>query len=160
MTRIEIRSDAQVVRRVFIHGTGVVIVALDHGMTLAGAGKEQGAHHPAIGDHTIIGGSVGKHHPGQETPYRSPVPRGCGMCLTHPRSLAFRAAPFSRMAGACWLIPSWTMILDAIFTMLHCGQVNRSCTAPTAMGSLDYAVCGSEIRQRYNTVRGRRGAPL
>jgi serine acetyltransferase len=46
---IEIRSDAQVVRGLFIHGTGVVIeetatmeddVALDHGMTLAGAGRE------------------------------------------------------------------------------------------------------------------------
>jgi serine acetyltransferase len=49
MMGIELRSDAQVVRGLFIHGTGVVIeetaimeddVALDHRMTLAGAGKE------------------------------------------------------------------------------------------------------------------------
>lgn len=49
MMGIEIRSNAQVVRALFIHGTGVVIeetaimeddVALDRGMTLAGAGKE------------------------------------------------------------------------------------------------------------------------
>jgi serine acetyltransferase len=49
MTGIETRSDAQVVRGLFIHGTGVIIeetaaveddVALDHGTTLAGAGKE------------------------------------------------------------------------------------------------------------------------
>jgi hypothetical protein len=113
MTGIEIRSDAQVVQRLFIQGTGVVIVALDHGMTLAGAGNEQGAHHPTIGDHTIIGGGAkgaGKHH-GQEPPYRSPARWGCGMCLTRPLLLAFPAVPFFRMAGGCWLIPSWTMIL-------------------------------------------------
>ena len=49
MMGIEIRSDAQVVRGLFLHGTGVVIeetavmendVALDHWMTLAGAGTE------------------------------------------------------------------------------------------------------------------------
>lgn len=55
MTGVEIGSDAQVVeRRRFIRGTGVVIagmavvgddVALDHRLTLAGAGKEQGAAH-------------------------------------------------------------------------------------------------------------------
>jgi serine acetyltransferase len=60
MTSIEIRSDAQVVRRLLIHGTGVVIgeteiveddVTLDHRITLAGAGKEKGTHHnPTIGD--------------------------------------------------------------------------------------------------------------
>jgi serine acetyltransferase len=47
MTAIEIRSDAWVVRRLFIDGTGIVVgetaivgdnVASDHGM--AGAGKE------------------------------------------------------------------------------------------------------------------------
>lgn len=46
---IEIRCDTQVARVLFIHCTCVVIeetaiveddVALDHGMTLAGAGKE------------------------------------------------------------------------------------------------------------------------
>lgn len=49
MTGIEIRSDAQVVRRLFIHGTGIVVgetaivgddVALDQGITLAGTVKK------------------------------------------------------------------------------------------------------------------------
>ena len=49
MTGIEIRSDAQVVRRLFIDGRGIVVgetaivrddVALDHAITLAGTGKE------------------------------------------------------------------------------------------------------------------------
>ena len=82
---IEIRSEAELMGRRFIHGTGVVIggtavvgdvVALDHGMTLAGAGKKQSAHHLTVGDHTIIGRSVkdvGEDHCEQELPYRSPA---------------------------------------------------------------------------------------
>jgi hypothetical protein len=127
MMGIEIRSDAQVVRGLFIHGTGVVIeetaimeddVALDHGMTLAGAGKEQGAHHSTIGDHAIIGGGAkgfGKHYPGQKPPYPNLARWGSGICLTRPLLLlAFPAALFFRMAGGSWLIPSWTMIPSPI----------------------------------------------
>lgn len=126
MTGVEIRSDAPIVQRLFIHRTAVVIgqtaivgddVALDHGMTMAGVGKEQGAHHPTIGDPTIIGSGakgVWNHQPGQEPRYRSPAQWGCGMCLTRPVLLASPAVLLFRMAGGSWLIPSWTMILFPI----------------------------------------------
>ena len=141
MMDIEICSHAQVVRRVFIHGRVVVSaetavmgddVPLDHGMTVAAADSEQGE--PAI-EHAISGKGAkgaGKHHPGQEPPYRSRAQWGCGISLTRPLLWAFPAVLFFKMAGGCSLIPRWTMILSPIMPTLPRGDAISRCR--TAIG--------------------------
>jgi hypothetical protein len=123
MTGIEIRSDARVVRGQFIHRTGVIIgetaiveddVALDRRITLPTADKEWSTHQYTI-DRPSLGRaakSFGRHQPGQGPQYWSPARWGCGVCLTRPLLLlAFSAALSLTMAGGCWMIPKWTMIL-------------------------------------------------
>lgn len=65
LTGIEIHPGAEIGHRLFVdHGVGVVIgetsgvgddVTLYQGVTLGGAGKEQGKRHPTIGDNVVIG---------------------------------------------------------------------------------------------------------